>query len=228
MPYWGQVFFQDAASTVMLQFLSLHDHALLILVLILSTISYLMVFVLSAKYTTRFASEVHLLEVLWTLTPGVVLLFLALPSMFLLYTTDESPNISMTIKITGHQWYWSYEYTDFVGVEMDSYMLPTMDLNIGDYRLLEVDNRLVIPSLLEIRLLISAADVIHAWTIPSIGVKVDAVPGRLNQVMLMTARPGIFYGQCSEICGANHSFMPIALESINTKSFVDWVVAYSN
>nr|QGX86590.1 cytochrome c oxidase subunit II [Lumbricus rubellus] len=223
MPNWGQVMFQDAASSVMLQLVSFHDHALLVLTLVLTVVGYALLALMLNKQVNRYIMEAQTVETVWTILPALILLVLALPSLRILYITDEVSQPSITVKTIGHQWYWSYEYTDFMNVEMDSYMLPTSDLLPGDYRLLEVDNRMVVPMQLEIRMLITAADVIHSWTVPALGVKVDAVPGRLNQIGFTTTQPGVFYGQCSEICGANHSFMPIAVEAINTKSFMSWI-----
>nr|QFZ89493.1 cytochrome oxidase subunit II [Lumbricillus semifuscus] len=228
MPNWGQLMFQDAASSVMLQLISFHDHTLLVLTLVLTVVGYALLALMMNKHLNRYILEAQTVETVWTILPALILLVLALPSLRILYITDEVSQPSLTIKTIGHQWYWSYEYTDFMNVEMDSYMLPTSDLAPGDYRLLEVDNRMVIPMQLEIRMLITAADVIHSWTVPALGVKVDAVPGRLNQIGFTTTQPGVFYGQCSEICGANHSFMPIAVEAINTKSFMKWITNFSN
>nr|QGZ10051.1 cytochrome c oxidase subunit 2 [Eisenia tracta] len=228
MPNWGQVMFQDAASSVMLQLISFHDHTLLVLTLVLTVVGYALLALMLNKHLNRYLLEAQTIETVWTILPALILLVLALPSLRILYITDEISQPSLTVKTIGHQWYWSYEYTDFLNVEMDSYMLPTSDLLPGDYRLLEVDNRMVIPMQLEVRMLITAADVIHSWTVPALGVKVDAVPGRLNQIGFTTSQPGIFYGQCSEICGANHSFMPIAVEAINTKSFMNWVSNFSH
>nr|AEW43208.1 cytochrome oxidase subunit II [Postandrilus palmensis]AEW43209.1 cytochrome oxidase subunit II [Postandrilus palmensis]AEW43210.1 cytochrome oxidase subunit II [Postandrilus palmensis]AEW43211.1 cytochrome oxidase subunit II [Postandrilus palmensis] len=227
MPNWGQLAFQDAASPVMLQLISFHDHALLVLTLVLTVVGYAMVVLMFNKYLNRYILEAQTVETVWTILPALILLVLALPSLRILYVTDEVSQPSITVKTIGHQWYWSYEYTDFLNVEMDSYMTPTDDLMPGDYRLLEVDNRMVVPMKLEVRMLITAADVIHSWTIPALGVKVDAVPGRLNQIGFTTMQPGIFYGQCSEICGANHSFMPIVVEAINTSSFMKWITNFN-
>nr|AEW43224.1 cytochrome oxidase subunit II [Postandrilus bertae]AEW43225.1 cytochrome oxidase subunit II [Postandrilus bertae]AEW43226.1 cytochrome oxidase subunit II [Postandrilus bertae]AEW43227.1 cytochrome oxidase subunit II [Postandrilus bertae]AEW43228.1 cytochrome oxidase subunit II [Postandrilus bertae] len=226
MPNWGQIMFQDAASPVMFQLVSFHDHALIILTLVLTVVGYALFALMLNKHLNRYILEAQTIETVWTILPAMILLFLALPSLRILYVTDEVSHPSLTVKTIGHQWYWSYEYTDFMNVEMDSYMIPVQDLNIGDYRLLEVDNRMVVPMNLEIRMLITAADVIHSWTVPALGVKVDAVPGRLNQIGFTTSQPGIFYGQCSEICGANHSFMPIAIEAVNMKSFMNWVMKF--
>nr|AEW43240.1 cytochrome oxidase subunit II [Prosellodrilus pyrenaicus] len=227
MPNWGQLTFQDAASSVMLQLVSFHDHTLLILTLVLTVVGYALMALMINKQVNRYIMEAQTVETVWTILPALILLVLALPSLRILYITDEISQPSITVKTIGHQWYWSYEYTDFMNVEMDSYMLPTQDLAPGEYRLLEVDNRMVVPMKLEVRMLITAADVIHSWTVPALGVKVDAVPGRLNQIGFTTTQPGIFYGQCSEICGANHSFMPIAVEAINTKSFMKWVTNFN-
>nr|AEW43217.1 cytochrome oxidase subunit II [Postandrilus sapkarevi]AEW43218.1 cytochrome oxidase subunit II [Postandrilus sapkarevi]AEW43220.1 cytochrome oxidase subunit II [Postandrilus sapkarevi] len=227
MPNWGQLAFQDAASPVMLQLISFHDHALLVLTLVLTVVGYALMALMLNKYVNRYILEAQTVETVWTILPALILLVLALPSLRILYVTDEVSQPSITVKTIGHQWYWSYEYTDFLNVEMDSYMTPTDDLVPGDYRLLEVDNRMVVPMKLEIRMLITAADVIHSWTIPALGVKVDAVPGRLNQIGFTTLQPGIFYGQCSEICGANHSFMPIVVEAINTSSFMKWITNFN-
>jgi cytochrome c oxidase subunit 2 len=145
----------------------------------------------------------------------------------LLYLIDETTEPRITLKTVGHQWYWSYEYSDFSEIEFDSYMVPTNSLESSDFRLLEVDNRVVLPYLTQIRVLVTAADVLHSWTIPSLGIKADAVPGRLNQLNVFFNRPGIFYGQCSEICGANHSFMPIRVESVSPMDFLSWVKSFS-
>jgi cytochrome c oxidase subunit 2 len=223
MPNWGQLIFQDAASSVILQLISFHDHTLLVLTLVLTVVGYAIAALIVNTHINRYIIEAQTIETVWTVLPALILLVLALPSLRILYITDEISQPSLTIKTIGHQWYWRYEYTDFIDVEIDSYIIPTIDLIPGDYRLLEVDNRVVVPIQLEIRILITAADVIHSWTVPALGVKVDAIPGRLNQIGFTTSQPGVFYGQCSEICGANHSFIPIAVESINTNSFIKWI-----
>nr|AHG94083.1 cytochrome oxidase subunit II [Amynthas sp. FJ201110-05] len=228
MPHWGQVMFQDAASSVMMQLISFHDHTLIILTLVLTVVGYALTILMFNKYINRYILEAQTIETVWTILPALILLVLALPSLRILYITDEVSNPSLTVKTIGHQWYWSYEYTDFMNVEMDSYMVQTMDLKLGDFRLLEVDNRIVVPMQLEIRMLVTAADVLHSWTVPSLGVKVDAVPGRLNQIGFTTSHPGVFYGQCSEICGANHSFMPIAMEVVDSKSFMKWISSFNS
>lgn len=224
---WGQLLIQDAASPIILQLISFHDHTLIILTLVLTIVAYAIITIILNKYTNRYLLEAQQIETVWTILPAIILIFLAIPSLRLLYLTDEVTNPNITIKVIGHQWYWRYEYTDFESVEFDSYITQTTDLNLGDYRLLEVDNRLRLPINIETRVLVTAADVIHSWTIPSLGVKVDAVPGRLNQLGFTINIPGVYYGQCSEICGANHSFIPISLEAINTKYFLKWLKSFN-
>jgi len=173
--------------------------------------------------------ESQVIECVWTIIPAVILIQIALPSLLLLYMLDEAVETSLSIKVLGHQWYWRYEYSDFWAasesrqVEFDAYILP--DEEIRGFRLLDVDNRTVVPFISNIRILISSADVLHSWTIPVLGVKADAVPGRLNQVQFTAQRPGVFFGQCSEICGANHRFMPIVIESVDAKRFLNWIIS---
>ena len=176
-------------------------------------------------------SHSSVLEIVWTILPAIVLLFLAVPSFALLYSLDELIDPDITLKVIGHQWYWSYEYSDYSSfydgkdISFDSYMIATNDLTKGAFRLLEVDNRVVLPTNTHIRLLVTAADVLHSWAMPSFGVKVDACPGRLSQASVFIKREGLFLGQCSEICGVNHGFMPIAVKAVDTETFVSWVAA---
>jgi cytochrome c oxidase subunit 2 len=228
MPFWGQLSLQDGASPVIIQLIQFHDHALLVLTLVITVIGYALVIIITNKYTNRQILEAQEIETIWTILPAIVLLFLAIPSLRLLYIIDEITSPSVTLKAIGHQWYWRYEYSDFISVDIDSYITPTSDLKLGEYRLLETDNRVVLPTGLEIRILITAADVIHSWAIPSLGVKVDAIPGRLNQIGFTILLPGIYFGQCSEICGANHTFIPIAIEAINSPEFIKWVTKSSS
>nr|QRW36450.1 cytochrome c oxidase subunit II [Notocrater youngi] len=227
MAQWGQLGFNDAASPLMEELTHFHDHAMTILVLIISFIVCASIFLLTNTFSSRFTHEAQMIEIIWTVLPSIILIFLALPSLRLLYMLDEAyDNASMTIKVSGHQWYWSYEYEELekdMMVSFDSYMIPTDELESGDFRLLEVDNRITVPTDLPIKALITSEDVIHSWAVPTLGVKVDAVPGRLNQVTFRVMYPGVFYGQCSEICGANHSFMPIVIEALqDIDDFSDW------
>nr|QQV69862.1 cytochrome c oxidase subunit II [Opisthoteuthis sp. JN-2021] len=223
MALWGQTGFQDANSPLMEQLIFFHDHSMFILIIILTLVMYMSILLMTNKFSCLLICESQKIETVWTIIPSLILLFLALPSLRLLYLLDETNNPLLSIKVMGHQWYWSYEYSDFINIEFDSYMTPTQDLILGNYRLLETDHHLIVPMKTNIRMIISSADVIHSWTVPSLGIKIDAIPGRLNQLMIYPSRPGIFYGQCSEICGANHSFMPISLEVINMNSFISWL-----
>nr|ACJ36165.1 cytochrome oxidase subunit II [Cheirogaleus medius] len=220
-----QLGFQDAASPIMEELMYFHDHTLMIVFLISSLILYIISLMLTTELTHTSTMDAQEVETVWTILPAVILILIALPSLRILYMMDEITTPSLTLKTMGHQWYWSYEYTDYENLCFDSYMTPSSDLKPGELRLLEVDNRVVLPTEMSIRMLISSEDVLHSWTVPSLGVKTDAIPGRLNQATLMTSRPGIYYGQCSEICGANHSFMPIVLELVPLKHFEEWLLA---
>nr|YP_009416692.1 cytochrome c oxidase subunit II [Cheirogaleus major]ACJ36173.1 cytochrome oxidase subunit II [Cheirogaleus major]ACJ36174.1 cytochrome oxidase subunit II [Cheirogaleus major]ACJ36175.1 cytochrome oxidase subunit II [Cheirogaleus major]ACJ36176.1 cytochrome oxidase subunit II [Cheirogaleus major]ACJ36177.1 cytochrome oxidase subunit II [Cheirogaleus major] len=220
-----QLGFQDAASPIMEELMYFHDHTLMIVFLISSLVLYIISLMLTTELTHTSTMDAQEVETVWTILPAVILILIALPSLRILYMMDEITTPSLTLKTMGHQWYWSYEYTDYENLCFDSYMTPSSDLKPGELRLLEVDNRVVLPTEMSIRMLISSEDVLHSWTVPSLGVKTDAIPGRLNQTTLMTSRPGIYYGQCSEICGANHSFMPIVLELVPLKHFEEWLLA---
>nr|YP_010999296.1 cytochrome c oxidase subunit II [Cricotopus trifasciatus]WPM93142.1 cytochrome c oxidase subunit II [Cricotopus trifasciatus] len=226
MATWANLGLQDSNSPIMEQLNFFHDHSMLILIMITILVGYLMVMLFFNKYTNRLLLHGQTIEMIWTVLPAIVLMFIAMPSLRLLYLLDEVNNPSITLKTIGHQWYWSYEYSDFKNIEFDSYMIPTNELDLNSFRLLDVDNRIVLPMNNQIRILVSAADVLHSWTIPALGVKVDATPGRLNQTNFLINRPGLFFGQCSEICGANHSFMPIVIESIPTKNFIKWISTF--
>nr|YP_009995300.1 cytochrome c oxidase subunit II [Ochthebius minoicus]QNP09703.1 cytochrome c oxidase subunit 2 [Ochthebius minoicus] len=227
MATWYSISSQDSASPLMEQLIYFHDHTLMILGMITVMVSYLMTSLFFNKLNYRFLMEGQLIELIWTIIPTVTLIFIALPSLNLLYLLDELNNPMVSIKSIGHQWYWSYEYTDFKKIEFDSYMIPLNELSYNNFRLLDVDNRIILPYNSQIRMMITAADVLHSWTIPSLSVKIDATPGRLNQINFFINRAGLFFGQCSEICGANHSFMPIVLESISPMYFIKWITQIS-
>nr|QWT71639.1 cytochrome c oxidase subunit 2 [Saussurella borneensis] len=227
MATWNNLSLQDSNSPLMEQLAFFHDHAMSIIIFITTLVGYKMFYLAKTKNSFRFMLSDHTIETIWTSVPTIVLVFIALPSLHLLYITDDSSDSNLTIKVIGRQWYWSYEYSDFKQVEFDSYMSPENE-KMSDFRLLDVDNRTVLPMNMNIRLLTSASDVLHSWTVPSIGVKIDATPGRLNQSTFLLSRPGVLFGQCSEICGANHSFMPIALESVDSKAFIKWVLGMIN
>uniref|UniRef100_A0A1S5VRC7 Cytochrome c oxidase subunit 2 n=10 Tax=Nasutitermes TaxID=46570 RepID=A0A1S5VRC7_9NEOP len=223
MATWLNLTLQDSASPVMEQLIFFHDHALMIMLMIITAVFYTMISIIQNKQTSRFILEGQMIETLWTIAPAIILVFIAIPSLRLLYLMDEIHNPVMTLKTVGHQWYWSYEYSDFTKLEFDSYMVQQDDQPINTFRLLDTDNRVVLPMNSPIRIIVTAADVLHSWTVPSLGVKTDATPGRLNQMSFSINRPGLLYGQCSEICGANHSFMPIVIESVSTNQFINWV-----
>lgn len=222
MAYPSQLGFQDATSPIMEELLHFHDHALIIVFLISSLVLYLISVILTTSLTHTSTIDAQEVETIWTILPAIILIIIALPSLRILYMIDEINNPYLTVKTIGHQWYWSYEYTDYEDLTFDSYIVPTQDLKPGELRLLEVDNRVVLPMELTIRILISSEDVLHSWAVPSLGLKTDAIPGRLNQTTLLSTRPGLYYGQCSEICGSNHSFIPIVLELVPLKYFEKW------
>nr|QDI93831.1 cytochrome c oxidase subunit II [Tuxedo cruralis] len=223
MPTWLNISFQNANSPLMEQLIFFHDHTLMILLMITIMVSYIMLSTMYNKLVNRFLLESEAVELIWTILPAIILMFIALPSLKILYLMDEVDSPAMTIKAIGHQWYWSYEYSDIKNIEMESYMKPSNTLENSEFRLLDVDNRIILPLNSTIRILVTSSDVIHSWTIPSLGVKIDGTPGRLNQGSFNIKRPGLLFGQCSEICGANHSFMPIVVESISMNQFMKWV-----
>nr|YP_009692480.1 cytochrome c oxidase subunit II [Limnogonus poissoni]QEH58892.1 cytochrome c oxidase subunit II [Limnogonus poissoni]QEH58906.1 cytochrome c oxidase subunit II [Limnogonus poissoni]QEH58933.1 cytochrome c oxidase subunit II [Limnogonus poissoni] len=223
MATWSQINMQNANSPIMEQLLFFHDNTMIILIMITCLISWIMMKMIFNKKINRYMMENQMIEMIWTIIPALILILIALPSLKILYMMDEIKSPSITIKAIGHQWYWSYEYSDFKNIEFESYMKPTNEIEKNEFRLLETDNRIVLPMNNQIRILVTATDVLHSWTIPSLGVKIDAIPGRLNQGLMFINRPGIMYGQCSEICGANHSFMPITMESVTTKQFIKWL-----
>lgn len=228
---WG-IRFQDSATPNQEGIHELYDHIMFYLTLILGLVSYILFIVIKDYKNNVFAYKYikhgQTLEIIWTIFPAVILLLIAFPSFILLYLCDEVLTPAMTIKVIGLQWYWKYEYSDFVTdsgetIEFESYLIPEDMLEEGQLRLLDVDNSIVIPVDTHVRFIVSAADVIHCFAIPSLGVKIDATPGRLNQVSALIQRTGIFYGQCSEICGVGHSAMPIKIECVSINEFIEWL-----
>nr|YP_009732923.1 cytochrome c oxidase subunit II [Diaphorencyrtus aligarhensis]QHU77268.1 cytochrome c oxidase subunit II [Diaphorencyrtus aligarhensis] len=221
MAMWNNLTLQDANSSVMENLILFHDHAMIVIMMMVILISYILFFMFFNKFINRFMFEGQLIEIIWTIVPMFLLFFLVFPSLKILYLTDEIYNPFLSVKVLGHQWYWSYEYSDFLDHSFDSFMIS--DPLSYNFRLLDVDNHLILPMNLNIRLLVGSTDVIHSFTVPSTGVKVDAVPGRINQTSMNLNRPGLFFGQCSEICGVNHSFMPIVLEASTLDNFLNWL-----
>lgn len=224
--------FQDPASPIMEGIINLHHDLMFFLVIIAVFVLWVLlrtVYLFDRSRGHEPSKVVHgtVLEIVWTIVPSFILLAVAIPSFALLYAIDEASDPAITIKVIGHQWYWVYEYSDYTvdssSLTFESFMVPEADLKLGQLRLLEVDNRIVVPTNTHIRFLITSADVLHSWAVPALGVKVDAMPGRLNQATVFIKRDGVYYGQCSEICGVNHAFMPIVVESVPLDEYVSWV-----
>nr|ABS28764.1 cytochrome c oxidase subunit II [Polistes sp. MD1] len=223
MQTWLNLYIQDSNTPNMNQLIFFHDYSMLMLILITTLIFYMFMFLIMNKITNRFLMNEHMIETIWTIIPMMILFLIAIPSLKILYMTEEYFSPLITIKSIGHQWYWSYEYSDYKNINFDSYMINFNKNNLSQFRLLDVNNRIILPFNTSIRLLTTSNDVIHSWTIPSLGIKIDAIPGRLNQAFIFMLRPGLFFGQCSEICGMNHSFMPIMIESTSINHFIKWM-----
>jgi len=217
MSTWSQLILQERSSVIIQLLSSFHDYTIAIIMMIIVFVTGISAFMISNKILSD-TPIVTQVEIIWTTIPIVILIILAIPSLNILYYSEENDPF-ITLKINGHQWYWSYEFID-LELEFDSYMLPSPWK--GEYRLLDTFHRVVLPTNKDIRGLVTARDVLHCWTIPRLGVKADAVPGRLNQIFINIIRPAIMFGQCSEICGANHRFMPITVERITPKKFFEW------
>jgi len=225
-----QLGFQEPATPVHEGIIGFHNDIMLVMVFVVCFVTVVLgriIVLFNAGVNKVINRRVHgeLLEIVWTIVPGLILMIVSVPSFTLLYAVEEVVDPSITIKVIGRQWYWSYEYSDFVedSLEFDSYMIAEEDLSVGELRLLEVDNRLVLPTETHIRFIVTAGDVLHSFAIPSFGLKIDACPGRLNEVSTFIKRPGVYYGQCSELCGINHGFMPICLEVLGIDDYVIWL-----
>lgn len=244
----GQLRYQEPARSVMEGIIDFHHDLIFVVVGIAIFTAYLIVIIVQ-RFGQGYANDtkesrivenrpgyvIHgrNLELGWTITPALILLGIAFPSLALLYSIEEIVSPQLTLKVVGHQWYWTYEYSNELPLEgvaadeciqFDSYMLAEDDLALGDLRLLEVDQRVVLPIQQHIRVICTAADVLHCWACPSLGIKIDCCPGRLNQVAMFINKKGLFYGQCSELCGVNHGFIPITIEGVNSEDFVNWYV----
>ena len=212
----------------------LHDNIMYYLVIILFAVGWILLSIVRNYISTKspishkYLNHGTLIELIWTITPAVILILIAFPSFKLLYLMDEVSDPSMSVLAEGHQWYWSYQYPDFLDstdelIEFNSYIVPDSDLEFSTLRMLEVDNRVIIPELTHTRFIVTSGDVIHSFACPALGIKCDAYPGRLNQVSVFINREGVFYGQCSEICGILHSSMPIVIESVSLEKFLEWL-----
>ena len=237
-PVEYQTRFSDSASPTMEGIVNFHNHIMVVLCFIAVLVGWLLINCIqyysefSISDNTKFTHSKEL-EIVWTSVPALILLFLATPSFTLLYSMDEIVDPELTLKILGHQWYWGYEMSEYntcfgdVNLQYNCYMMVLDGLPAdkkGYFRLLETNRRILLPTDTHLRLLVSAADVLHSWTIPSFGIKVDACPGRLNQLNLYIKRTGLFFGQCSEICGVNHGFMPISLLAVNSFQFNSFIL----
>jgi cytochrome c oxidase subunit 2 len=223
-----QISMQEAASPVQQAIESLHDMVLVVISAVTVLVAVLLVWVLF-RYNARRnpvpsqTSHHTGLEVAWTLVPTLILVIIFVPSLRLVYYQDRAPQADLTVKATGHQWYWQYTYPDKGGLDFSSYMVPTDQLKPGQLRLLEVDNELVLPAGKTVRILTTSADVIHSFFIPSLGVQRYAIPGRTIETWVKVDKPGTYYGECNQICGTNHSMMPIAIKAIPVDQFDAWV-----
>ncbi|MFV3075785.1 cytochrome c oxidase subunit II [Niveispirillum fermenti] len=227
-PVPKQLGLQEAASPVMERLHDFHNLLLWTIVAIAVFVTLLLLYVMirfnkRANPVPSTTTHHTWLEVAWTGIPVLILLFIAVPSFRVLYYMDKAPNPELTVKITGHQWYWSFEYPDHEGLFFESRMIPEDEIQPGQLRLLEVDQRVIVPVGVDVRVLVTGADVIHSFAIPALGVKKDAVPGRLNETWFNVTREGVYYGQCSEICGTGHGYMPIAVEAVSKERFQQWL-----
>ena len=234
VPQPWQIGFQDSAAPAFTGIVDLHNTIFFYLIVICVGVFWVLGSVMyffnikNSPIIYKYLNHGTLIELVWTITPALILTAIAFPSFRLLYLLDEVTSPTITIKVIGHQWYWSYEYSDYVtdngqSIEFDSYMIPESELELGQFRLLDVDNKMIIPVDCHIRLIVTGADVIHSFAISSLGVKIDATPGRLNQSSILAERTGTFYGQCSEICGVWHGFMPIAVEAVSVQDYLAWL-----
>ena len=216
MIFWGMLSLQDALRITIEQIIYFHDYLIIVIIIIIGIVGYFLVFVLISKiFSSRIVAD-HLVERVWTILPIIVLIFLVYPSIYLLYLVDERRvEFLCTLKVIGHQWYWSYKIDGLFNLDIDSYIDSDRVI-----RLIDVDNRVIIPVQENIRALITSRDVLHSWALPALGLKIDAVPGRLNQFVFIVIVNSIIHGQCREICGVNHSFIPIVIEAVRLRDLI--------
>ena len=226
-----EINFQPAASPVAERLHEFHNFLLWIISAIAIFVLLLLIYVVlrfNKKANPKPAQFTHnvLIEIIWTAVPVLILIVIIIPSFKLLYYTDRVENPEMTLKVTGYQWYWGYEYPDNDGINFLSYMIPEAEIkkDEGQLRLLSTDTKVVLPVDTTIAIQVTAGDVLHSWAVPALGIKVDAVPGRLNEAWVRITKPGIYYGQCSELCGKDHAYMPIEIHAVPKEEFEAWVV----
>lgn len=228
---WG-LELQDPATALCEELILFYDEIIFYLILTAVAVLWFLFTIITNRniIAAKHLEHGSILEIIWTLIPAFILVLIALPSFKLLYLLDEILDPSVTIKAIANQWYWTYEYTDYVDSEnfesiaFDSYCIQDADLTEGQLRLLDVDNRLVLPTNTHVRVIITANDVMHAWAVPALAIRTDAIPGRLNAVSFLIKRPGIYYGCCAELCGRNHDSMPIVVEARSVESYSEWIL----
>jgi cytochrome c oxidase subunit 2 len=228
IPQDWQLGFQKAVTQVMEDIEGLHRFIMYILSIIVVTVFSVLTYIVvmynkKANPIPSKTSHNVKLEIIWTIVPVIILIIIAIPSFRILSAAEHVPNADITVKVVGNQWYWTYSYPDNDNISFDSNMIADQDLKPGDLRLLEVDNRMVIPVDTVVKFLITGSDVIHSFSVPSFGIKMDAVPGRVNETWVKVREEGVYYGQCSELCGVNHGFMPIAVEVVSKEDFQKWL-----
>lgn len=232
-PYPWQMGLQEAATPMKEKMEWFHNDLLMPIITAITIFVLILLVWVMVRYNSKAnptpSKTTHntMLEVIWTLIPVIILVIIVIPSMKMLYFIDKTKDAEMTLKVTGYQWYWGYEYPDHGGVNFLSNMVPEAELKEGQPRLLATDNPVVLPVDTNIRILTTASDVIHAFAVPAFGIKIDAVPGRLNETWVRIDKEGTFYGQCSEICGTNHAFMPIEIHAVSKEEFKNWVHAHN-
>lgn len=224
---WG-LYFQDPASPVMERVIDFHNMLLIIITIITAVVVALIfvtLFKFRAKKNPKPSKTTHntLLEIIWTIIPCLILVIIIVPSMKMLYYMDRTNEPEMTLKVTGYQWYWGFEYPDHDNVSFLSYMIPDEEITGDQKRLLSVDNPVYLPVDTNIRILVTAADVLHSFAMPAFGIKTDAVPGRINETWVNITKEGTYYGQCSELCGKNHGYMPTEIRAVSKEEFARWI-----
>ncbi|OJV13908.1 MAG: cytochrome c oxidase subunit II [Alphaproteobacteria bacterium 33-17] len=226
-----EMYFQPPVSPVMHAFYDFHNELMVIITAITLFVTALLAYVMirynkkSNPVPNKFTHNVTV-EVIWTVIPLFILAYIAVPSFKTLYMSDVTPKSEITLKVVGHQWYWEYIYPDMEGkddIRFDSYMIKDEDLKEGQKRLLEVDNQVVLPVDTVVKILVTSADVIHSFALPAFGLKTDAIPGRTNETWVKIEKPGVYYGQCSQLCGVNHAFMPIAIKAVSKEEYAEWL-----
>jgi cytochrome c oxidase subunit 2 len=221
---------QDAASPVMADIISFHNFVLWIITAITIFVLALLLIIIYRFNSRRNPTPTRTthntpIEIIWTIVPVIILVLIAIPSFRLLFTELDVPTPDLTVKATGKQWYWSYAYPDNGNFEFDSLLVAEKDLQPGQPRLLTVDNEMVVPVNKVVHVLVTGADVIHSFNVPSFGIRIDAIPGRVNETWFKATKEGLFHGQCSELCGKDHAFMPVTVHVMNENDFNTWVAA---